>query len=84
MEPAMRASWREWLVLRLGGKNSRERTILNLGDEDNLPQRRIRLLALIRRKERAVREKGVESGLYSRILEVGKQTETREGRAHFQ
>ena len=46
MELEMRASWREWLSLRLGGKGSRARTIVNLGDADNFANRRIRLLAL--------------------------------------
>lgn len=62
MEPAMRVSWREWLSLRLGGKDSRERTIRNLGDADNFADRRIGLLvtALTDRDAR-MRERAAEA-----------------------
>jgi HEAT repeat protein len=65
MEPDMRASWREWLVLRLGRKGSRQRTILNLGAQDNFQRRRIRLLVLaLRDRDAELRERAAEA-LYS-------------------
>lgn len=62
MHTEMKAPWREWLTLQLGGKANRLLSIHRLSDSDSLASTRIRLLALaLRDRDIEVRENATDA-----------------------